>query len=389
MTRSADAIVVGGGIHGASVALHLARLGIRPLVVERHAVATGATGRSDGLIRMHHDFMPDAQLAWWSFRYFQEADELIGPGCGFRRTGFLQFVRPGLIERLRANVGELQQLGIRTSLVSASEIRSLAPMLAVDDETVAAFEPESGYADPAGTAMAFLEAARRMGARLVQGRRVTAIAVRAGRVVGVKTDRGGYSAPIVINCAGAWAAEIGRMVGLELPVKVWRHSTAFLRLPPGLPADFPAVFDDANGLYFRPEGSSSMLAGLKDESETGGPPDRETMTVPSGFGERVAERILTRCPSMAAGTFGAAHSGQDGITPDQKAIIGQVGPDGFYAACGFSGTGFKTAPAVGAALSELVTQGRSTTIDISPYGIGRFEKGRLLVGTYPYDPMWR
>ena len=67
---------------------------------------------------------------------------------------------------------------------------------------------------------------------------------------------------------------------------------------------------------------------------------------------------------------------------------GQVGPDGFYAACGFSGTGFKTAPAVGAALSELVTQGRSTTVDISPYGIGRFEEGRLLVGTYPYDPMW-
>jgi len=159
----------------------------------------------------------------------------------------------------------------------------------------------------------------------------------------------------MLDVVAVLSDQVGRMVGLELPVKVWRHSTAFLRLPPGLPADFPAVFDDANGLYFRPEGSSSMLAGLKDESETGGPADRETMTVPSGFGERVTERILTRCPSMAAGTFGAAHSGQDGITPDQKAIIGQVGPDGFYAACGFSGTGFKTAPAVGAAPHAAAT----------------------------------
>src|SRR3990170_912498 len=134
MTKAADAIVIGAGVHGASAAFHLASLGLHVLVLERHGVAAGATGRSDGLIRMHYDFAPDARLAWASFPYFRDSDELIGAECGFRRTGFLQFVRPALHDRLRANVSVLQKIGIPTFLVSADDIRGLAPALLTDDE---------------------------------------------------------------------------------------------------------------------------------------------------------------------------------------------------------------------------------------------------------------
>ncbi|OGN87249.1 MAG: hypothetical protein A2X23_07260 [Chloroflexi bacterium GWC2_73_18] len=389
MTETADAIIIGAGVHGASLAFHLARRGLKPTVLEQHAVAAGATGRSSGLVRMHYDIETDARLAWASFPYFRDWGERVGGDCGFTRTGFLQLVRPAFYDRLRANVAMHQRIGIPSLVVSADDVRRLAPTIAIEEGAVAAFEPESGYADPTATATGFLAAARGVGAHLVQGCRVSGVTVEGGRVSGVETDRGSYSAPIVVDCAGAWAAGIGRMVGLELPVDVWRHDTAYIRRPPEMGTSHPTVIDDENALYFRPEGRELTLVGLEDGSEIGGSPDRETASTGAGFGERVAERITARLPAMAAGTLHSAHSGQDGITPDQRAIIDRAGPDGFYLACGFSGTGFKTAPAVGACLSELICDGRASTVDVTPFSLRRFAEGRPLVGEQPYERIWR
>ncbi len=389
MVETADVIVIGAGVQGASLACHLARRGVRPIVVERSSVAAGATGRSSGLVRMHYDLIAEARLAWASYGWFRDWAQLVGGDCGFTRTGFLQLTRPEDADALRANVAAQREIGIPTDVVDAAVIRQLAASMTVADDEVAAYEPESGYADPAATATGFLQVARELGATLVQGAEVTAIPVVGGRVAGVETSRGSFSAPIVVNAAGGWAARVAALVGLEIPVKVWRHDTAYLGRPPTASGPLPVVIDDPNSMYFRPEGSDLVLVGLEDESEFCSSPDRDTADAAADFPERVAERICRRIPAMADATFQSAHSGQDGLTPDQRPLLGAAGPDGFYLDCGHSGTGFKTAPAVGLCMSELILDGTARTVDISPFALERFIVGRLLVGEHPYERFWR
>jgi sarcosine oxidase subunit beta len=192
----------------------------------------------------------------------------------------------------------------------------------------------------------------------------------------------------VVDAAGGWAAVVAGLVGLDLPVQVWRHDTAFLGAPPTVPVPFPVVIDHPNSLYFRPEGTALVLVGLEDENAIGDAPDRDTSDAAPGFGGRVVERVIRRVPGLVDGTFRSAHSGQDGITPDQRPILGPAGPAGFFLDCGHSGTGFKTAPAVGLGMAELILDGAATSVDLAPFELGRFAAGRPLTGEHPYEPIW-
>ena len=390
MTETADVIVVGAGVQGASLAFHLAKRGANVLVLERSTVAAGATGRSSGFVRTHYDLESESRLAWASLPYFQGWSERVGAGdCGFVRTGFLQLVPAELSGQLRANVAMHQRIGIDAVVVGPADVARLMPGAMTDDITVAAYEVQSGYADPSGTAAGFLAAARSLGARLIQGCRVDAVLTQGEAVVGVQTDRGAYSAPIVVDAAGAWASELARSVGVDLPVQAWRHATAYFGLPAGRGPDFPILIDEINAVYFRPEGSETMLVGLESGNEVGGSADRPLGGLDGATLDAMVERVCIRVPWMVNGTLRTAHGGQDGISPDQRAILGRAGPDGFYLDCGFSGTGFKTAPAVGACLAELILDGRATTVDISGYSLDRFATGRALVGEHPYGKFWR
>jgi sarcosine oxidase subunit beta len=391
MSETADVIVVGAGVQGASLAFHLARRGTRVLVLERESVGAGATGRSSGFVRMHYDLESDARLAWASFPYFRAWQDMVGAGdCGFVRTGFMHLMPEELADNVRANVEMQQGIGITTRIVEPAEIARLVPGVVTEDIAVGAYEPESGYADPSGTAAGFLAAARGRGARLVQGCRVLAVEVAGEAVVGVETDRGRFGAPIVVDVGGAWAARLASTVGVDVPIEAWRHDTAFFGLPTGRGPDFPIVIDEVNEVYFRPEGRDMMLVGLEAGNEIGGSPDRPLSSASPAIIEEMVRRVCARVPWMTDGTFRTAHGGQDGITTaDQRPILGRAGPDGFYLACGFSGTGFKTAPAVGACLAELILDGRATTVDISGYSLERFAEGRLLVGDHPYGKLWR
>jgi sarcosine oxidase subunit beta len=388
--RTADVIVVGAGVQGSSLAFHLAKRGARVVILEREAVAAGATGRSSGFVRMHYDLESDARLAWQSFPYFEHWSELVGAGdCGFVRTGFLHAMPPELTGALRANIAILQGIGIDTRVAEPEEIALLVPGAVTDGIGGAAWEPRSGYADPSGTAAGFLEAGRRLGAGYVQGCRVEAVAVEGERVVGVDTDRGRFSAPVVVDVAGAWASGLAATVGLEVPIRTWRHDTAFFGLPDGRTNDLPILIDEMNGVYFRPEGHELLLVGLEAANEVGGSPDRSFRTTPPAILEDMIDRLCRRVPWMRDGTFRIAHGGQDGITEDQRPILGRAGPEGFILACGFSGTGFKTAPAIGQCLTELILDGAATTVDISGYGLERFASGPSLRGPHPYGDLWR
>src|SRR5687767_2279265 len=154
MSNTADVIIIGAGVHGTSLAFHLAERGVKALVLEKSFVAAGATGRSSGLVRMHYDVRQDSELAWVSFQYSVNWAERVGGECGFKRTGFLQFVAPEFIDILKANVQMHQEIGIPAMIIKPDDVKRLAPSFASEDVQAAAFEPESGYADPPSTANA-------------------------------------------------------------------------------------------------------------------------------------------------------------------------------------------------------------------------------------------
>ena len=389
MKNTADVIIIGAGIHGASLAFHFAMRGIEALVLEKNVLAGGATGRSSGLIRMHYDLELESRLAWESFQVYRNWDERVGGDCGFTCTGFIQIVNPPYTEQLKANVAMNQRIGIPSFVVRNDDVLRLAPHFACEDFKIAAYEPESGYADPGSATQGLMNQARERGTQLLQGCQVMDVLTTDSKVTGVETNKGSFSAPIVVNAAGAWAAEIGVMVGLNIPVDTWLHETMFTHRPEDLHAPHPSVIDDINTMYFRPETGNLTLVGMEDDNPIGMPPDFGHDYARQGFVDRAADHICRRIPAMEHGSLQSTQTGFDGITPDQRALLGQAGPEGFYLVCGFSGTGFKLAPAVGACMVEWIVDGKAETVDISPFGLSRFTEGKPLKGEHAYESMWR
>jgi sarcosine oxidase subunit beta len=387
MSNTADVIIIGGGIHGVSLAFHLAERGLKPLVLEKNFIAAGATGRSSGMVRMHYDVRQDSELAWVSFGYFRNWAERVGGDCGFTRTGFIQFVAREHEAALRKNTAMQQEIGIPTFLITADDVNRLAPAFLTDDFDFAAYEPESGYADPSAAAASFGTAAKEKGARILQDCAVTGVIVESGVVKGVHTSQGDFFAPVVVNAAGPWAEGLNQMAGLDIPYTTWRHDTMFVGVPAELGPHFPAAIDFPNEMYYRPETGGLMLVGLEDGNPLGDSPEGDTDHAIKGFVERAIERICQRIPVMENSYLHTAHGGYDGFTPDQHPLLGQVGPEGFYLQCGMSGTGFKIAPAIGLCMSELILDGQAKTVDISIYHPGRFKAGNEIQGTY--ESIWR
>jgi sarcosine oxidase subunit beta len=339
---------------------------------------------------MHYDLRLESELVWHSFQYFRNWEELVGGDCGFVRTGFIRIVQPEYEDALRANVRIQQEIGIPTLLVTPDDIKRLAPYMVTDDFTVAAYEPESGYADPPATAMSLMTAARNLGATLKTGVQVTDVLTSESKVIGVITSDGEtYHAPQVVNAAGAWADRIARMVGLDLPITTWGHDVMFVRRPSSIGPTHPTVIDDINEMYFRPEQGGLTLVGLESDNPLGEDPDGDTDNAHPGYVERAVDHICRRIPVMEEGSLHSAHMGYDGLSDDQRAILGPAGPEGFWLNCGHSGTGFKIGPAVGLCLAEWMVDGAPHTVDIRPLSFSRFAAGRLLRGEYPYADIWR
>jgi sarcosine oxidase, subunit beta len=387
MNQSYDAIVIGAGVMGASIAYNLSQRGLKVLILERQSIAVGATGASSGLVRMHYDVEVDSALAWESFHYFKNWRECIGGECGFTRTGFLQIVTPDKNEHLRGNVEMQKRLGILTEVITAADVKKLAPMFNTNDFELAAYEPESGYADPTSATNSFITNAKACGSVLLQDCEVTGIRISGGKVVGVDSGRGSFDAPILVNCAGTFADHICRMVGVEVPLDTWSHDVAFVKRPAEV-GMHPAVIDDALSMYFRPEGELTLI-GLEDYNRMGEPPESDLGRVDPGFVMRAIDRICERVEGMEEGSLHSTHVGRDGLTPDQRAIIDKAGPDGFYIACGFSGTGFKLSPAVGVCMSDLILDGSAKLVDISSLNLNRFARGELIQGEHSYGHIWK
>jgi sarcosine oxidase, subunit beta len=388
MTQNFDAIIIGAGVIGTSIAFHLAERGLKPLILERKQLGSGATGMSSGLVRMHYDLEVESRLAWASFQYFRNWSERVGGECGFRRTGFLHIEPASHIKQLRNNVEMHKRIGIPTNVITGADVKRIVPSFYTEDIEFAAYEPESGYADPMLTTNSFLTAAKERGAVYMQDCAVSGAQISSGKVTGVQTSKGDFSAPIIINAAGAWAGKVSDLFGVPIPIDTWTHDVMHIRRPPQV-AEHPTVIDSALYMYFRPDSPGLTLVALEDNSRIGESEDSELGYVAKGFADRAIDRICKRVPAMEEGSHHSSHVGRDSLTPDQRAIIGQTDVQGYYLATGFSGTGFKLSPAVGLCVCELILDGKASAVDISAFTPKRFERGEHLKGDDDYGVLWR
>ncbi|HJY84955.1 MAG TPA: FAD-binding oxidoreductase [Candidatus Binatia bacterium] len=384
MVTTTDAIVIGGGVIGTSLAYHLARAGLRVVLLEKKHLCAGGTGKSTAIVRMHYENEPETRLAWASFSTYAHFADVVGGDCGFTRTGVLWLVDHAEAEKLKANVTMHQWIGVNTRVVSPQEAKDIEPACTLERVALGAYEADSGYADPLLTTFAFAKRAREFGADLHEGVAVTGVLSNTSRVRGVRTDQGTIEAPVVINAAGCWAARLGRLVGLDIPITVQRNQIALLRQPRELLRRHCVVADITVGMYFRPEESIATMVGA-GAGEDGVDPDTYNEAVDADFPPFARRKASERAPILERAVSRGGWSGIYDMTPDGKAILGQAGPEGFYLACGLSGTGFKKAPAIGQCLTELVTQGQSKTADLTPFRLSRFAEGQPLRGRYEYS----
>ncbi len=384
MRQSADVVIIGGGVMGCSILYNLARLGItNSLLVERDVLGSGSTGRSQAICRMHYSNPVTASMAWESLKVFTNFNDVVGGSSGFVKTGYLVIVeavdRPGL-ER---NVAMQQELSVNTGVVTAADLRELAPMLAVDEAEGLAWEPESGYADPYMVTTSYAARAREMGAEIKLRAPAQNIEVSGDRVRAVVTEEGRVETPVAVVAAGPWSKGELAKAGVDMPLVAVRHQVASLTRPLDRIPDHPTVGDIAQSLSFRPDGSSMTLLGVGENPEVDVDNYNQGMEM-SGITDALG-KMARRMPAMADSYVRGGWAGLFTTTPDWHPILDRVpGIEGLYCAVGFSGHGFKLSPMIGASMAELIAQGRATTIDLSPLRFTRFAEGDLLSSSYRY-----
>ena len=381
--RTAEVVIIGGGIVGSSIAYHLAAAGCKNvLVIEREsAQGKGSTGKSMGGVRAQFSTPVNIQMSLCSIAFYAAFDQALGYPCGYRAQGYLFCATSDKqMSYLRINHATQVRLGLKTArLISADDIRAIFPQLRSDDIVGGAFCSTDGFVDPYSAMNGFMAAAGERGAELWKNTEVLGIQRDAQGISEVETTRGLVSTRKVANCAGAWAASIGKMVGIDLPVEPLRRMLVPTEPFDQFPHSAPMIIDMSNGFHFRPEGLGFLLA-WNDPEET---PGYKTDFDPA-FVEKILTRAADRVPLFEnlAVNPKRAWAGLYEMTPDHHPILGPV-PEvsGFFLANGFSGHGVMHAPATGKILSDLILKGKTQLIDASLLDLARFAEGRMIEET--------
>ena len=370
MTITSDAVVVGGGVMGTSILYNLALKGMtRSILLEKNIIGSGSTGRSSGVLRTHYSTEICTKLSQLSYPYFVNWDEMVGGGNVSFDT---------------QNISIQNSLGINSKLLSTCEARELIPSFNFKDSEIAAWEPEAGHADPSGTALAYSARARELGAQVLLESPVTEISIQNGRVNSISTASEKYETSVAIIATGPWSTKIFKDIGLEIPVEATRHQVFLLRNSGNEIPSYPAAADLVNLTYFKPEGTNLTLIG-NGASESKVDPDTYNQKTDMGYVEDIWTRVVKRIPSMADAELYTGYAGLYTSTPDLHPIIDKVpGIDGLFICTGFSGHGFKMSPVVGLCMTELILNGYSSTLDLHPLRITRFEEGDLNGNSYDF-----
>ena len=376
--QTADVVIIGGGIVGSSIAYHLTEQGCKNVIVlEREAhQGKGSTGKSMGGVRAQFSTPVNIQMSLYSIPFYASFDERLGYPGGYRPQGYLFLATSDAhLRYLATNMQKQVEMGLRSvEKISADDIAKTYPLLKTDDVLGGNFCSTDGFVDPYSAMIGFMTRASEQGARLWRGTEVTGISADCNGVAAVVTSRDIISTRAVVNAAGAWAAQIAKMVGIDLPVTPLRRMLVPTEPFSEYPHTAPMTIDMSNGFHFRPESLGFLLAWNDPEETTGYKTDFEPT-----FIEKILERAANRVPCFenVAVNPKKAWAGLYEMTPDHHPILGAV-PEvpGFYCANGFSGHGVMHAPATGKVLSDLVLRGETELIDASLLNLQRFAEGR-------------
>jgi sarcosine oxidase, subunit beta len=384
-----DVVIVGGGLEGCSAAWSLTQRGITDVtIVERETVGSGGTGKSSGVVRCHYGVSSLAAMATCSLDLFENAEEILGADVGFHQTGYVVGVGPQNVEAMRASMDAQRAVGVRTEDISHDDVQKLWPVADLEAFAAFAWEARGGYGDAYQTAQAFAAAARRHGVRLRQGTTVTELVTDNGRATGVRLADGTViSADTVVIAAGPWSVPLLAAHGIDLPITVHREQVVLIHPGQDL-GDIPVFSDLVSLQYIRPEGSDGqILFGNSDLAELEpADPDNYLNRATGDFIELTIDKVGTRLPGLENPSIASTYAGCYDVTPDFNPVISRSPIDGLIIAAGFSGHGFKIAPAVGRLISDLVVDGISSDADIpaDDFRLSRFAEGKLLTSPFPY-----
>jgi sarcosine oxidase, subunit beta len=375
--ETAAIVIVGGGAAGCGIAFFLARrgLGREVVLLERDLLASGSTGRAAGGIRAQFSTEINVRFSLEAQAFFRRFEEETAFPADYREIGYLFLASTeGEKATFERNVRLQRSLGVPVQLLTPQQAGDLVPALQVGDLTAATYSPTDAVATPEAVTQAFAAGARRGGVQVREGEQVVAIDVSGGRVRGVQTAMGRIETPALVIAAGVWSPHLGRLAGVDIPVKPYRREL-FVSEPFEAISECPLTIDLHTGWYFRREGPGILMAGNKDAHSS-----YDTHVDWSQF-DRVAAVATHRVPALAEAEFagGKAWAGLYDVSPDDHAILGAVpNVEGLYVATGFSGHGFMHSPTTGRLMSELLLDGRTTGIDIAPLSLARFATGATL-----------
>src|SRR5262245_59885313 len=376
LPRTADVVIVGGGVTGCSIAFHLAERGVaRVVVLERRFLASGGTGRSVGILRQLYPTPETTRMVLHSLRVFQNFTEITGGDAAYVQCGAVIAVPPDQREALEKTMASQRDLGVQARLLSPDDIRELDPRIDPFAVGAAVYEPESGYGDPTGVTSGFAQAARRHGAVIEQMTEVVGLRRDGDRVAGVVTAAGDEIATrVVVNAAGLWCRSIAAMAGVTLPIIVGRHPVFIVERAANFGRPHPVYLDLASGTFLRPETGGLTLTGFLDADEPSHPMDPELLGADVPFDEvaRIMERASRCIPALEDSRYQRGYAGAFDISPDWMPILDETPVRGLYVAVGMSGHGFKLSPAVGRLMADRILDGTSALTDLAPFRLDRF-----------------
>ena len=383
--KTADFVVLGAGVMGASIAFYLAKRKHGKIVVlDKDHVGRGGSGRSSTLVRMHYSFPAEVQMALISLKMLQNWAEIVGAPGDFRKTGFVRIVHPNETERLKSNVEMQRSLGANVDLIDKHQLREIEPGWSVDEVELAAYEPDSGYGDGAGVAGDFLTAARDIGVAYFSRTQATDFIVEGGRIRGVVTQQGTISSPVAIVATGPWTRPLVAGAGYDLPIECEYHQVAILRNPPDMKGGGCACIDSVTATYFRSDAHDKFLVG-DFYGKRPVDPDNFPQRASDESLEEIIERACRRVPKLEGAEVMRGVTGVYDMTPDSRPLLGEIpGVAGLHVCAGFSGMGFKISPAIGLVMSELLLDGKGKGVDISDFRPSRFAENRPIKAEYEY-----
>ena len=384
MSETADIIIVGGGVMGASIAYQLAKQGGgRVVLLERQALASGTTGRSGAIVRQHYSNDFTIRMAQESLGIFQHFDDLVGGECGFVTSGLIVMVDEDGAEALRANVRMQQETGVNTALIDAGDMADVAPGYNTEEVALACYEPDTGVADPMATTHSFAQRARDFGATIREGTTVTHILRDQNNTTGVRTLDGDIAAPVVVLAANVWSKRLAWTAGIGLPITPTRHPMLALRRPNdfgGRDGIHAVALDLIRRIYLRPDSGGITLVGSTENVQEASDPDHYEQ----GLSETEIARYHTSGAAcllpLARGVPRGSWAGIYDDTPDYHPILDRLA-EGLYCAAGFSGHGFKLSPIIGQWMAQLILTGKKAD-DMLHFRYERFADGDLIRPRY-------